>query len=210
MKLIQNSPPETFPLKALLLVPLLALILAAGCATQDYSAVMAAPDGSDTNVLAGARLHVGDTITVSFDGLLENPATQEKTINDDGSITLSDIGVIKAAGKSTGELENMIHDLYVPKIYTHLTVTVKAGDRVYYVNGEVGGAGRQIYVGQITVTKAITSAGGFRDFANHKNVLLIRSNGQRYTINCDRIINGDAPDPGVYPGDQIVVRKRAF
>jgi polysaccharide export outer membrane protein len=211
MKLNPESKSKKFPLPVLLLLPLLTLMLAlAGCATQDYSGVMAAPDGADTNVLAGARLHVGDTITVSFDGLPENPAMQEKTINDDGCITLSDIGTIKAAGKTTGELENAIHDLYVPAIYKHLTVTVKAGDRVYYVRGEVKVPGRQIYVGQITVTKAITSAGDFADFANHKNVLLIRSNGQRFRVNCDKILRGDAPDPGVYPGDQIVVDKRAF
>ncbi len=70
--------------------------------------------------------------------------------------------------------------------------------------------GRQIYVGQITVTKAITSAGDFADFANHKNVMLIRSNGQRFKLNCDAILNGEAPDPPVYPGDQIQVKKRSF
>jgi len=211
MKLNSEPKSEKFPLPALLILPLLAVLLAfAGCATQDYSGVMAAPDGSDTNALRGARLHVGDSITVSFDGLPENPTSQEKTINDDGSITLSDIGTIKAAGKTTGELENIIHDLYVPAIYKHISVTVKAGDRVYYVRGEVKGPGRQIYVGQITVTKAITSAGDFTESANHKNVLLIRSNGQRFRVNCNKILSGGAPDPGVYPGDQIVVEKSAF
>jgi len=175
--------PQKLLLKAVLLLPMLALILTlAGCATQDYSEVMAVPV-SDTNELAGAHLQVGDTITISFDGLPNNPASQEKTINDDGTITLADIGQIKVAGKTTGDVENIIHDLYVPRIYNHLTVTVKAGDRVYYVRGEVKSPGRQVYVGQITVTKAITSAGDFSDFGNRKNVLLIRSNGKRFIVN---------------------------
>ena len=46
-----------------------------------------------------------------------------------------------------------------PKYYRHLTVTVNTGDRVYYVTGEVKQPGRQLYAGQMTVTKAITTAG---------------------------------------------------
>ena len=197
-------------LKACLLLPLLALVLAmAGCATQDYSEVMAVPAGDSADT-PGAHLQVGDTITITFDGLPNPLPSQEKTINDDGTITLADIGSIKVAGKTTGDVETAIHDKYVPNIYNHLTVTVKAGDRVYYVRGEVKSPGRQVYVGQITVTKAITSAGDFGDFANHKNVLLIRSNGKRFTLNCDKILDGKAPDPGVYPGDQIEVRRNRF
>jgi polysaccharide export outer membrane protein len=197
-------------LKACLLLPILALILAlAGCATQDYREVMEVPAG-DSLETPGAHLSPGDTITITFDGLPNGLPSQEKTINDDGTITLADIGSIKVAGKTTGEVENAIHDLYVPKIYNHLTVTVKAGDRVYYVRGEVKNPGRQVYVGQITVTKAITSAGDFGDFANRKNVLLIRSNGKRFTINCNKILAGKAPDPGVYPGDQIQVERNMF
>lgn len=205
MKSIIQLLEKSF-LKTLLLLPLLALVMT-GCATQDYSAVMAPPSEGDTNQLAGARLHVGDTITITYDGIPEPPTAQEKTINDDGNITLSDIGSVKAAGKTTGELEQVIHNLYVPKFFLHLNVTVKAGDRVFYVRGEVKSPGRQVYVGQITVTKAITSAGDFSDFANHKNVLLIRANGQRFVLDSDKILRGDAPDPGVYPGDQIEVRR---
>ena len=215
---IPDQPPMklTIPfsdkplLNVLLLMPLLALVVAlAGCASTDYGPVMEQPD-TGTNVVSSAHMNVGDTITITYDGIPDLPAPQDKTINEDGTITLADIGTITVVGKSTGEIENMIHDLYVPKIYNHLTVTVKAGDRVYYVRGEVKAPGRQIYVGQITVTKAITSAGDFDDFANKRNVILTRANGKRFVINCDKILNGDAPDPGVYPGDQIDVRRRMF
>jgi polysaccharide export outer membrane protein len=121
------------------------------------------------------------------------------------------VGRVKAAGKTPGELQDAIHDLYVPHYYTHLTITVKTtGDRVYYVRGEVKTPGRQIYVGQITVTKAITSAGDFTDFANRKKIWLIRVNGQRFRLNCIRILDGRDPDPPVYPGDQIEVARSIF
>jgi protein involved in polysaccharide export with SLBB domain len=206
---LQIMPLSERPfLKIILALPLLALMLT-GCATPDYTEVMEQPNG-DSKGAPAAQLHPGDTITISFDGIPDPIPTQEKTINEDGTITLSDIGTIKAAGKTSGELEQAIHDLYVPRFVLHLSVTVKPGDRVFYVNGEVGSKGRQVYVGQITISKAITSAGGFLDFANHKNVLLIRANGKRYTVNCDKILQGEAPDPPIFPGDQIEVKRRRF
>jgi protein involved in polysaccharide export with SLBB domain len=195
--------------KLSLLLPLLTLGLA-GCSTPDYSAVMAPPSADDTNDVSAARLHVGDTVTITYDGLPTNPDPQDKTINEDGTFTLSDIGTVKAAGKTPGELEDAIHDLYVPQYYTHLTITVKPGDRVFYVRGEVKEPGRQVYVGEITVTKAITSAGDFGDFANPRKVWLIRANGKRFELNCRAILDGEAPDPPVYPGDQIEVTRRLY
>lgn len=180
----------------------------AGCATPDYVAEMEMPTGANTNAIL-PRLNVGDTVTITFSGIPDPLPVEEKPINDDGTITLPDIGRIQAAGKTPGQLEDYIHSQYVPNIYTHLSVTVKtSSDRVYFVRGEVHNPSRLIYVGPITVTKAITSAGDFTDFANHKKVFLIRSNGKRFRIDCDRILAGEAPDPPVYPGDQIEVKRK--
>jgi protein involved in polysaccharide export with SLBB domain len=197
---------------ALLLVPLLVLALG-GCSTpKNKYGPLDQPDAeSSLNPGQVARLHVGDTVTITFTGLPENPEPQEKPIKEDGTISLSDVGRVKAAGKTPGELEDAIHDLYVPRIYTHLNVTVKtSSDRVYYVRGEVKSPGRMIYAGTITVSKAITSAGDFTDFASRSNVMLIRANGDRFKLNINKILDGDQPDPPVYPGDQIVVERRIF
>lgn len=191
----------------LFVLPLLALALG-GCASADYKGAMAAPNGDESGDPAVARFHIGDTVTISFDGPPDPIAPHEETIREDGYITLSDIGRVKAAGRTAGELQDDIHTGYVPKYYTHLTVTVKVGDRVFYVRGEVKSPGRQIYAGQITVTKAITSSGDFTDFANRKKVWLIRANGQRFKLNCNDILAGEVPDPPVYPGDQIEVTRR--
>jgi polysaccharide biosynthesis/export protein VpsN len=202
---LQNA--RVLPLVLLLLLPLFALGLA-GCSTPDYAKEMAAPAGV-TNLMRLPPLAIGDIVTITFDGPPTPLLPQEKPITDDGTITLPDIGQIQANGKTPGELENLIHDRYVPAIYTHLTVTVKrSSDAVYFVRGEVKAPGREIYTGPITVTKAITSAGDFTDFANRNKVYLTRSNGQRFRLNCDKILDGDAPDPPVYPGDQIEVKRR--
>jgi polysaccharide export outer membrane protein len=133
-----------------------------------------------------------------------------EAIKEDGTITMSSIGHVQAAGKTAGELQNEIYNLYVPKYYRHLTVTVNTGDRVYYVTGEVKSPGRQLYVGQMTVTKAITTAGDFTDFANHTKVRLIRSNGQTIKVNCDKALQDPSLDLPVYPNDQIQVPRRIF
>src|SRR5258706_15875616 len=140
-----------------------------------------------------------------FSGTPEIIAPHEEIIKEDGNITLSLVGSVRAVGKTAGELQNEIHDLFVPKYFVRLTVTVKPGDLVYYVRGEVKGPGRQLYVGEITVTKAVASAGDFTDFASHVNVLLIRANGQRIKVDCDEAQRDASQDPHVYPGDQIVV-----
>jgi polysaccharide export outer membrane protein len=157
-----------------------------------------------------ARFHVGDTIVVTLSGLPTDIPTHQEPVKEDGTITMPDIGKVPAAGKTAGELQNEIHDLYVPRIYTHLTVTVNIGDRVYYVSGEVKQPGRLLYSGQTSVNQAITSAGDFTDFANHKTVVLIRVNSDRVKINVDRVRNGKAEDPPVYPGDQIIVHRRIW
>lgn len=208
ISLLMKNKEVRFLAFNLLLASILLALGVSGCATADNQGVMDEPP-SVTNILA--HIAVGDTVTITLTGIDELPPPQEKPIKEDGTITLPDIGRVQAAGKTTGELEDAIHGLYVPKFYTHLNVTVKlTSDRVYFVRGEVKQPNRVLYTGPVTVTKAITSAGDFTDFANHKNVVLIRSNGKRYTLNCDRILDGDDPDPPVYPGDQIEVKRRPW
>jgi polysaccharide biosynthesis/export protein VpsN len=157
-----------------------------------------------------ARFHIGDMVTVSLTGLPEVIEPHQEPIKEDGTITMPVIGRIQAAGRTAGELQNEIHDRYVPKYYRHLTVTVNTGDRVYYVTGEVRNPGRQLYAGQMTVTKAITTAGGFTDFASRKKVWLIRAGGQRIKVNCDKAFQDPTQDPLVYPNDQVQVPRRIF
>jgi len=165
------------------------------------------PNGADV-----ARFHVGDTVVVSFSGSPNPIPDHVESIKEDGTLTFDNIGKVYATGKTAGELQNEIQADYVPKYFVRLTVTVKsAGDRVYYVGGEVKGPGRQLYVGDATVTKAIQSAGGLTDFANHGKVWLRHATtGQRIRVNYDDALKNPAKDPPVYPDDQITVDKRLF
>jgi len=198
---------------------LLAGLMLAGCSSPSDEALFSdmpnppAMSGlPSANQSAGdaARFHTGDTIIVSLSDLPEDIPVHQEPIKEDGTITLPNIGKVQAAGKTAGELQNAIHDLYVPRFYTHVTVTVNIGDRVYYVGGEVKSPNRYVYSGETTVSRAIQSANDFTDFANHKKVVLIRANGERIKVDVDKVLKGRAEDPPVYPGDQISVPRRLW
>lgn len=195
----------------LTLLPVLALALA-GCQNSGKKPDVMANPGYVKNPGEGQPpLHIGEVVSITFTGLPETLESQDKPIKDDGTITLPDVGRVQAAGKTVGELEDAIHDLYVPKVYTHLNVTVKASsDRAFYISGEVRSPGRLLYTGDITVSKAITSAGDLTDFADRSNVVLIRVNGDRFELNLNRILAGKDPDPPIFPGDQIKIGRRFF
>ncbi len=199
----------------LLALPALALALT-GCSlfySNGKKLDVMAPPGPETTKTVVPRLQVGDVVVVTFSGLPDQQdyTPQEKPIKEDGSISLPDVGRVDAAGKTPGQLEDAIHDLYVPKIVKHLNVTVKnTTSYVYYVRGEVKAPGRLIYTGPITVSQAITSAGDFTEIASRSGIWLTRANGDRFKLNLNRILNGEDPDPPVYPGDQIQVNKQLF
>ncbi len=192
---------------------LVSALLLSGCASTDDNSIFPTTNEIGTNQEPAqvARFQVGDTVTITLSGgpVDEAEAPHVESIKDDGSITMPDIGRVQAAGQTAGQLQDAIHDAYVPKYRPHITVTVTSGDRVYYVTGEVKQPGRELYVGETTVTRAITSAGDFTDFANRRSVWLIRGK-HRIKVNCEDILRHPEKDPIVYPGDQIVVPRRLY
>jgi len=193
--------------------PTLDSITAAGEVSTNASALAGtAAAGEEQTNSEVAHFHVGETVNIIFSGTPDPDELppHEETIKEDGNITLSLIGSVQALGQTAGELQNEIHDLYVPKYYVRLNVVVKPGDLIYYVRGEVKQPGREIYVGETTVTKAITSAGDFTDFASHKVWLIHANNDKPIKVNVDKALDDPTLDPQVYPGDQIVVPRRIF
>lgn len=174
--------------------------------------------GAGTNEVAvipreAARFQPGETVSIgSSTGseVITGPISavpQSYLIADDGTITLPLIGTVQAAGKTPGELQRIITQLYVPEYYVRLAVTVTALNRVYYVGGEVTKPGPEEYLGQTTVTKAIQAAGDFTVFASH-SVWLKKSDGTRISVDVDKALKDSDSDPQIFPGDQIQVNRR--
>jgi protein involved in polysaccharide export with SLBB domain len=160
----------------------------------------------------GNMFHLGDRVTVKFLSSTGNPdilPEHTERIHEDGTITLSLIGSVPAAGRTAGQLQKDIHDRYVPKYFPELTVTVLGEARFFYVNGEVRLPGQKDYPGQMTVVKAISVAGGFTDFAARTRVQLTHG-GKTQKINVDKAIKDPRYDLPVFPGDTIEVPRRYF
>ena len=166
--------------------------------------------GGATNIdLTAYTIQVGDSVTATFSDVTGiNPITD--TIKDDGTITLIYNEKFQAAGMTVGKLQQDIHDRYVPAYFKYLTITITLPARFFTVSGEVRTPNRFAYVGRTTVTQAITIASGFTDFAKKSDLRLIRANGRQYHINYNTALGDSALDPEVYPGDQIIVKKRLW
>ena len=190
------------------------VLMAAGCETT--------PRPGPVNPVAGTNevpltvnstdsLEPGNQITITFSGLSTVPIPYSCRIREDGTISPPYLKEpIIAAGKTIGELERELEKEYVPAIYKTINVTIRTADRFFYVGGEVRQPSRQIFIGRITVTQAIQSAGDFTDFADQREVRVIRATGKVDIIDCKAALDDPTRDLPVYPGDNIVVGRRLF
>ena len=156
----------------------------------------------------------GDTLAITLSDYSGQPplgVTEEAKQDGTVKVMLLDKSFV-AAGKSRSQLEKEIHDFYVPGYYQQMTVSVqlKEQTRFYFVDGEVKSPGRQVYIGRMSVLRAITSAQGFTDYANKRNVLLSHPDGHIEHINCKKALDHPELDLSVYPGDRIYVKRRLF
>lgn len=193
---------------------MLAVVLfAAGCETTRPQPVNLGGGTSDVPlpVNSADSLEPGNQITITFSGLSTIPVPYICRIREDGTISPPYLkNPVTAAGKTIGELESELEQAYVPDIYKTINVTIKTADRFFYVGGEVRQPSRQIFIGRITVTQAIQSAGDFTDFADQRSVRVIRASGEVDIVDCKAALDDPTKDLTVYPGDNIVVERRLF
>ena len=134
--------------------------------------------------------------------------TWESTIRPDGKITGPLIGDIEAAGKTPTQLAQDVAALLAKYINKpDVTVTVRqVNSKKYFVTGEVNQGGAFPLVGKVTVLEALGKAGGFREFANTKKIVILRK-GQRLPFNYREVTKGKKMDQNIVlePGDYIIV-----
>jgi polysaccharide export outer membrane protein len=183
-----------------------ATLLLAGCGGSGGDPF---PPGAFTGSTNVGSFAIGDQVTIKFAGPTEPPPTHEERIKNDGTITLSLIGAIHAAGKTPGELQKEIQVKY-EHYFKGMTVTVQDVERLYYVDGEVNSKGGKVYPGEIDIVKAIAAAGGFTDYAKKTKIRLIR-NGHTQIIDYTKAIQQDPRhNVLVYPNDTINVPRRIW
>ena len=171
--------------------------------------IMVPPPPTDAHRSTGL-LTVGENITISYSDLPPGSPWQDtkQRIGDDGKIILPYNVIVVAAGKTPNQLSQDIRNEYVPKYFVRFTANVKTEERFYFVGGETKIPNRYIYTGDMTVLRAIDTAGGFNDFANRNKIELRRANGQKFIINAKKAAEDPKLDLPVYPFDQVFVPKR--
>lgn len=185
----------------------LVVVLLSSCATDDLasnSTNPAIPAGTST-----AQLRSGDSLTVALQGV-PDPSINAVQVDDQGNISLPFIGVIAAAGANSGELAQRIRDTYIAKkIYHTVDVSVSVTERYVYVGGEVVRPGRIVWTPDLTVAKAIQSAGGFTLYAKETRVSLTREQST-YGLDVKLAQRNPSQDPRLLPGDSIQVPRSPF
>ena len=178
----------------------------AGCATGGGGGAEnpAIPAATST-----AQLRPGDSLTVVLQGV-PDPSTNAVQIDDQGNISLPYIGQITAAGLNTGELAQRVRETYIGKnIYKTVDVSVSVTERYVYVGGEVVRPGRIVWTPDLTVSKAVQSAGGFTLYAKETRVSLVRDQ-KTYDIDVKLAQRNPSQDPRLVPGDALQVPRSPF
>ena len=177
-------------------------VSAAGKDPDDKKAAQSAPALVDDY-----RLAPGDKLRIEV--YRDTQMSQSVQIRPDGKITLPLLGDLEATGRTPIELRDVIAK-QLKEYMTNPVVTVivvEAAPAVAYVTGEVNHPGAVTIQSQLTVLQALAIAGGLKDFANAKNIRILRRSAlgvQTIAFNYKDAIRGSTP---VYlrPGDTIVV-----
>lgn len=101
---------------------------------------------------------------------------REVIVRPDGGISFPLVGDIRAAGKSTSELqEDLVRALetFIPDAVVTVSIVELKGLRIY-VMGKVRSPGQFLVGRYVDVLQALTLAGGFTPFANQRDVHVIR------------------------------------
>ena len=83
---------------------------------------------------------------------------------------------------------------------------LQVNSKKYFIIGEVQKPGSYPLTVPTTVLEALVNAGGFRDFANPKKIIVLRA-GERFKFNYKEVIAGKKMEQNIKleSGDQIIV-----
>ncbi|MHB9156398.1 MAG: SLBB domain-containing protein [Endomicrobiales bacterium] len=157
-------------------------------------------------------MEAGDVLGISI--YPADELSREAVVQQDGKISFPLIGSAQAQGLTPGRLEqslekNLARFISAPQV----TVTVKQfSRRQVFVTGQIRSVGAYPYKENLRLLEFISSAGGFTESANRKEVKVYRGPSEKrrvFTVNVEDIVrSGDfSKDFLLEPGDIIEVAK---
>jgi polysaccharide export outer membrane protein len=155
---------------------------------------------------------IGPQDVLIIDVWKEEGLTRTVPVRPDGKITLPLLNDIQAVGLTPMELAGIISE-QLKKYITNPQVTVSVTEinsRRVYVTGEVLKGGAYALLPHMTVLQALSSSGGFTQFARVKSIYVLRTDHGKQTkvpFNYKEAVNGKNPAQNIelLAGDVIVV-----
>ena len=143
---------------------------------------------------------------------LEPELSRQAKVRLDGRISMPLVDDVMAAGKTPMELKQEITD-HLARYIEGPEVTVIVQSQVsntYYILGEVNSQGEYPMEKNITLLQALARANGFTDWANKRNLFILRQTEdgeKRINLNYREIIRDEAMEQNLLlmPGDTLVV-----
>jgi polysaccharide export outer membrane protein len=163
-----------------------------------------ADQASKTESLSKYRLSTGDVISITVYG--EDDLRREKVrLTDAGTISYPVLGELQVRGKTVGELEKIVTDGLRGTYLVNPRVAVTIDEyRPYFISGQVANNGSFPYQPGLTVRKAVSIAGGFRERASQSKITILRDGDATNTP-----VKADLNTP-VHPGDTVTVGESFF
>ncbi len=159
-----------------------------------------------------ADYKIGPQDVLRIDVWKEAEVSRAVPVRPDGKISLPLLNDVQAAGLTPIQLSGVIAD-GLKKYINDPQVTVSVSEinsRRIYVAGEVTRAGAFPLLPNMTVLQALSSSGGFTQFARLKNIYVLRvEEGKqvKHPFNYKDVVSGKKPEQNILlqPGDVIVV-----
>jgi polysaccharide export outer membrane protein len=152
------------------------------------------------------RIGAGDKLRIE---VYKDPQlSQSVQVRPDGKITLPLVGDMPATGRTPLELRDAIAQS-LKEYITNPTVTVIVVEALaskVFVMGEVSKPGPVELHGPTTIVQALSMAGGFKEFANTKDIVVMRENGSQVHFNYKDLLNGEAKPIYLKAGDTVIVK----
>ena len=166
----------------------------------------------NNSVVTDAEYKIGPQDVVRIDVWKEPEISRTIPVRPDGKISLPLLNDVQAAGLTATQLGNAIHDGLMKYLNNpQVTVTVmEINSRRVYITGEVTRAGALPLLPNMTVLQALSSAGGFTQFAKLKSIYVLRNEEGKqvkHPFNYKEVVKGKNQDQNILllPGDVIVV-----
>ena len=191
--------------RMLILQALIVLSLGACNSMFGESTTLTSPTLSRADVpVQEYRLGTGDVVSVRVYGGEEDLRLERIRLDDSGTLVLP-FGDFKVHGRTTQEVENAVTDSIRGRLLKNPRVSVNIDEyRPFFVDGQVGRPGAYPYQPGLTVRKAVTIAGGFRERASLEKIFLMREPDK---TNTPVKVDLNAP---VGAGDTIIVQESFF